>query len=96
MYGLLLSRIEHLRHILDIHQYFEHILHTYTSKYVELGLPFSDKNIIPRNTEQIVFPSEFCLFREREKPSELRFEPFFGREKPRTFVPNHFWKSKTS
>ncbi len=56
---------------------------------LRLGLPFSDKQIIPWNTEQDgtdgSVPSEFSLFCGREKTSEFLSEPFLGREKPSEF-----------
>ncbi len=47
---------------------------------LRVGLPFSDEKIIPWNTEQTAVPSEFRLFRGREKPTEFRSEPFLGRD----------------
>jgi hypothetical protein len=40
--------------------------------------------------EQTGVPSEFRLFRGREKPSEFHSETFLGRENPWNSVPNHF------
>jgi hypothetical protein len=77
---------------------------------LSLGLPFSDKKIIPRNTKQdgtddssVGIPP---ISRKR-KTSEFHSEPFLGREKPLEFrskpfrmikpwnsFPNHFSKRK--
>ncbi len=50
----------------------------------ELGLPFSDKKIIPQNSEQVGTDSSSVgitpVLRKR-KTSEFRSEPFLGREK---------------
>jgi hypothetical protein len=52
--------------------------------WLAAGLPFSDKKIITRNTEQ-----------EGTGGGSIGIPPFRGREKSRNFVPNHFTKEKT-
>ncbi len=71
--------------------------------YLRLGLPFSDKKIIPRNTEQdgtdgreeeknLGIP--FRTISRKNKPSEVRSEPFLGREKPSEFHSEQFLDEK--
>ncbi len=62
-----------------------------------LGLPFSDKKIIPRNTKQdgtdgssVGIPPVSWM----RKTSEFRAQPFLGRKNPWNSVPNHFWMIK--
>jgi hypothetical protein len=64
-----------------------------------LGLPFSDKEIISRNTEQVGTDSSSVgippVSRKR-KTLEFRSEIHFSEEKnPRNSVPNHFSEEKT-
>jgi hypothetical protein len=63
-----------------------------------IGLPFSDKKIIPRNTKQdgtdgssVGIPP---VSRKR-KTSEFHSEPFLGREKPLEFRSKPFLNDKT-
>jgi hypothetical protein len=77
---------------------------------MHLGLLFSDKKIIPRNTEQTTVPSEFRLFRVREKlrnsvpnhfskaknPRNSVPNNFSEEKNPGNSIPNHFWMRKTS
>jgi hypothetical protein len=58
-----------------------------------LGLPFSDKKIIPRNTKQDGTDGSslgITPVSRKRKTSEFRSEPFLGRENPWNSVPNHF------
>jgi hypothetical protein len=66
--------------------------------FLYLGLPFSDKKIIPPNTEQdgtggssVGIPP---VSRKR-KTSEFRSESFSEEKKLRNSGPNHFRKRKT-
>jgi hypothetical protein len=68
------------------------------NSWQQLGLPFSDKKIIPRNTEQdrtdgssVGIPP---VSRKR-KTSEFRSEPFHGRKKPLELCSKPFLNDKT-
>jgi hypothetical protein len=62
-----------------------------------LGLPFSDKKIIPRNTEQDGTDDSSVGIppvQSKRKTSEFRSEPFLGREKPWEFHSKPFLDEK--
>jgi hypothetical protein len=61
-----------------------------------LGLPFSNKKIIARNTEQAAVPSEFRPFRGRANPQNSVPNYFTEEKNPQNSFPHNFWMRKTS
>jgi hypothetical protein len=54
----------------------------------QIGLPFSEKNKIPRNSEQVGTDGSSVRIppvSRKRKTSEFHSEPFLGREKPSSF-----------
>ncbi len=63
-----------------------------------LGLPFSEKNKIPRNSEQVGTDGSFVRIppvSRKRKTSEFHSEPFLGREKPCSFSSEPFLRRET-